>query len=103
MNFEDNCHLFMYLQKRSSWNCVIKLRDNWMFKALLWIKKSFESINFELAKHALVSPLTHRCIGWINFDWSGSCEITIDVVIMYSYWFDSTKTQHSATLDVYNF
>ena len=97
----------MYVRKRSPWNWVIKLRDNRIFKALLWIKKSFKSIDFDLAKHALVSPPTHLFAGWVNFDWSGSYKITIDVltvVIMYSYLFDSTKTQHPAThLDIHNF
>ena len=104
---ENNCHLFMYSRKRSPWDCVIKLRDNRIFKALLWIKKSFKSIDFDLAKHALVSPPSHPCIGWVNFDLSGSYEITVDVftvVIMYSYLFHSTKIQHPAThLDIHNF
>ena len=97
----------MYSWKRFPWDCVIKLRDNRTFKALLWIKKSFNSIDFDLEKHALVSPLTHPSIGWINFEWSGSYEIIIDVftiVIICSYLFDSTKTQHPAThLDIHNF
>ena len=66
-----------------------------MFQELLWIKKSLKSIDFDLAKHALVSSPTHRCTGSVNFDWSGSYEINIyvvTVVIMYSYLFDSTKT-----------
>ena len=54
------CHLFMYSRKRSTWNCVIKLRDNRIFKALLWIKKSYKSIDFDLAKHALVFKVNHR-------------------------------------------
>ena len=33
---------------------VIKLHDNRIFKALLWIKKSFKSIDSYLGKHALV-------------------------------------------------
>ena len=44
---------FMYSQKLPSQDCVIKLRDNRIFKALLWIKKSFKSIDFDLGKHAL--------------------------------------------------
>ena len=85
------CHLFMYSRKLSPWDCVIKLRDNRIFKVLLWIKKSFKSIDSDLAKHALVSPPTHPCSGWVNLDCSGSYEIIIDVftvVIMYSYLFD---------------
>ena len=69
--------------KRFPWDYIIKLRD-----------KSFESIDFDLAKYALVSPPTHSWTGWVNFGWSGSYEITINVftvVIMYSYLFDSTK------------
>ena len=42
----------MYSQRRSSWDCIIKLRDNRIFKALPWIKKSFKFIDFDLAKHA---------------------------------------------------
>ena len=45
-------------------DCVIKLRNNRIFKALLRIKKSFKSIDFDLAKHALV--LTHPYSGWVN-------------------------------------
>ena len=48
------CHLFMYSPKQSLRGYVIKLRDNLIFKALLWIKKSFKSIDFDLAKQALV-------------------------------------------------
>ena len=47
-------------------DCVIKLRDNRIFKALLRIKKSFKFIDFDLAKHTLV--LTHPYSGWVNFD-----------------------------------
>ena len=53
----------MYSRKQSSRGCVIKLGDNRVFKALLWIKKSFKSIDFDLAKHALVSPPTLLCTG----------------------------------------
>ena len=42
----DNCHLFLY-----SRDCVIKLSKIRIFKALLRIKKSFKSIDFDLAKH----------------------------------------------------
>ena len=99
----------MYSWKRSPRDCIIKLRDNRIFKALLWIKKPFKSIDFDLAKHALVSPppRTRPCTGWVNFDQLGSYEITIyvfTVVIMYSYLFDTTKTQHPAThLDIHDF
>ena len=62
----------MYSRKRSPRDYVIKLCDSWIFKALLWIQKSFKSIVFDLAKHALVSPLTHPRTGWVNFAWSGS-------------------------------
>ena len=43
----------MYSWKRFLQDCVIKLSDNRIFKALLWIKKSFKSIDFEQAKFAL--------------------------------------------------
>ena len=61
---------------------------------MLWIKKPFKSIDFDLAKHALISPppRTRPCTGWVNFDQLGSYEITIyvfTVVIMYSYLFDT--------------
>ena len=55
------CHLFVYSPKRSPRDCVIKLCDNRIFKALLWIKNSFKSIDFDLAKHAVVSNINHRC------------------------------------------
>ena len=77
----------MYSWKRYMRDCVIKLRDNRIIKALLWIKNSFEFMDFDLAKHALVSPPTHRSTGLVNFDCSGSYEITtyvFTVVIMYS-------------------
>ena len=94
----------MFSRQRSSRSCVIKLRNNRIFKALLWIKKLFKSIKFDLAKKALVSPPTHPPI---NFDWLGSYEITIDVfpiVVMYLHLFDSTKTQYSTThLDIQKF
>ena len=76
----------MYLRKRFPRDCVIKLRDKQIFKGLLWIKKSFKSIDFD--QHALVSPPTHPITDWVNFDWSGCYEITIyvlTVVIMYLY------------------
>ena len=40
-------------------DCATELRDNWIFKTLLRIKKSFKSIDFDLVKYALVSPLTN--------------------------------------------
>ena len=43
----------MYSWKRFPQDCVIKLSDNRIFKALLWIQKSFKSIDFEQAKFAL--------------------------------------------------
>ena len=49
----------MYSRKWFPRDCVIKLRDYRIFKALLWIKKSFMFIDFDLAKHALVSPPIH--------------------------------------------
>ena len=59
----------MYLCKRSSRDCVIKLSDSRIFKTLLGIKKSFKSNDFDVVKHALVSPPTsHPYIGWVNFD-----------------------------------
>ena len=50
----NNCHSFVHSRNRFPWDCVIKLRDNRIFKALLWINKSLKSINFDLAKRALV-------------------------------------------------
>ena len=60
----------MYSRKWSPRDCVIKLRDKQIFKALLGIKKSFKckSINYGLAKNALVSPPAHPCTGGVNFD-----------------------------------
>ena len=46
-------------------DCATELSDNWIFKTLLRIKKSFKSIDFDLVKYALVSPLTN---GRVNFD-----------------------------------
>ena len=43
------------------WDCINKLRDNRMFKALLQIKKSFKFIDFVLAKHVFITP-THPLI-----------------------------------------
>ena len=43
----------------------IKLRDNQTFKALLWIKKSFKSIEFDLVKQDLLSP-THSPLHWLS-------------------------------------
>ena len=71
--------------KCSPWDYVTKLRDNQIFKALLRIKKSFRSIGFDLAKHLLVSPPSHPCTGWVNFDWSGNHEIIVYLFI-YSYY-----------------
>ena len=83
----------MYSRKRSPRDCVIKLRDNRIFKALLWIKNSFKSIEFDLAKHELVSLSTHPCTRWVNFDWSGSYEINT-----------FHKIQHPTIhLDIHNF
>ena len=50
----------MYSRKRSPRDCVIKLRDNRIFKALHWLKKSFKYIDFDLAKHALVLNLFEK-------------------------------------------
>ena len=50
----------------------MKLRGNWIFKALLWIKKLFKSINFDPAKHALFSNVNHR---WNEFVWKISVGI----------------------------
>ena len=44
---------FNYLciqRKWSPWDCITKLHDSWMFKALLRIKKSRKCIDFDLAK-----------------------------------------------------
>ena len=68
-------------RKMSPWGRVTKLRGNRIFKVLLLIKKSFKFIDFDLAKHVLVSsthPLLHR---WVNFDWSGNYEIIIYLCI----------------------
>ena len=51
----------MYSRKRSLRDCVIKLRDNQILKALLLINNSFKSIDFDLAKHSLVSNVNHYC------------------------------------------
>ena len=53
-----------------AWEYVTKLCDNRIFNALLRIKKTFKSINFDLVKHVLVSPLTQPWNKWVNFDWS---------------------------------
>ena len=53
----------MYSRKRSPRDCVIKLGDNRLFKALQLIKKSFKSIDFDLAKESSVSPSTQLCTG----------------------------------------
>ena len=54
------CHLFMYSQKNDPRETAdLVLSDNRIFKTLLWIKKSFKSIDFDLAKHVLVSTPTH--------------------------------------------
>ena len=52
--------VFIYLCKRSVRDCVIKLRDNRLIKALPGIKKSFKYIDFDLAKHGLVFKVNHR-------------------------------------------
>ena len=52
------------LEKRSSWDGFAMLRKNWIFRALLQIKKSFTSINFDLAKYLLVFSVNHL---WIFF------------------------------------
>ena len=80
-----NYHLFMYSRKQSTRDCATKLCDNWMFKALQRIKKSFNSIEYDLPKPILVSLPTHICTAWVNFDWSRNYEITIYLftVIMY--------------------
>ena len=40
---------FIYVfTKTHQRDCVIKLRDNQIFKALLWIRKLFKTIDFEL-------------------------------------------------------
>ena len=40
-------HLFIYSRKRSLRDYVIKLYDSRIFKALLWIKKSFKCIDIK--------------------------------------------------------
>ena len=96
----------MFSRKMVLVECIIKSRDKQIFQALLRIEKSFISIDFGLAKHVLVSPPTHSCTSWDNFDWSENYEITIYYVFiatMYSYWFDSAKTQHPAAhLNIHN-
>ena len=53
----------MYSRKRSPQECVIKLRDNRIIKALLWIKNSFKSIDFDLA---IISLPTHPPLHWLS-------------------------------------
>ena len=68
----SKCHLFMYSQKNDLCETAdLELSDNRIFKALLWIKESFKSIDFDLAKHVLVSTSTPFWTWWVNFDWSG--------------------------------
>ena len=59
------------------WDYVTKSRDTWVFKALLRIKKSFKSIDFDLGKHLLVSSPIHPTTSWVDFDWSRNYEITV--------------------------
>lgn len=47
-------------EKRSPWDCVTQLLKNPIFKALLRIKKSFKSIDFDVAKHVLVFNVDYR-------------------------------------------
>ena len=86
------------------YDCVTKLRDNWMFRALLRTMESFKSIDFDLAKQILISPPTHLCTDWVSFIRSWNYEIGVVhmciyvfILFMYSYLFNSTKTQQSAT------
>ena len=51
--------VFIYLFKRSPRDRVIKLHSR-LIKALLGIKKSFKSIDFDLAKHGLVFKVNQR-------------------------------------------
>ena len=62
-------------EKWSLWDCVTKLRNNRMFK------ESCKFINFYLAKHVLISPLTHPCTGWVNFDSSENYEIIVIIIL----------------------
>ena len=94
--------IYLYThENKSPWDCVTK--SHWILMALLIIKKSFKSIDFDLAKHVLVfpsslspppppSPLSPP-LAMVEL-------ILIDqgiATIMYSYLFDSTKIKHSAT------
>ena len=43
-------------------NGINKLRDNWIFKALLWMKKSFKSVDFDQGKVRIslpTNPIVH--------------------------------------------
>ena len=77
----------MYYLKRVPVRCVTKFRDNQIFKALLRIKKSFKSVDFDLSKYVLVSRPTHPWTGWVNFDWSGNYKIIIYLCIHSYYLF----------------
>ena len=46
------------------------------------------SINFDLAKHVLVSLLTNPCAGWVNFAWFGNYEVMIYLCIHTAYVFE---------------
>ena len=47
--------IYLYThENKSPWDCVTK--SHWILMALLIIKKSFKSIDFDLAKHVLVFP-----------------------------------------------
>ena len=63
----------MYSRKMVS--IVTTIRDNQILKALLPIKKSLKSIDFDIAKRVLVSPPTHPWTSWVNFDWSKNYKI----------------------------
>ena len=52
-----------YLKKMQK---IYKSRDTSL--EFCWMK----SIDFDLAKHILVSTPTHACTGWVNIDWSGA-------------------------------
>ena len=62
----------MYSRKRSSGDCVYKLCDIRVIKALMRMKKSFKSIDFDLAKHVLVFNINHRWILKIKMSLLGS-------------------------------
>ena len=57
----------IYLLLHNLHDCIFKLRDNRIFRVLLRIKKSFQSIDFYQAKHVLVFNLNHHWNLFVKF------------------------------------